>query len=110
MLSIQTQTGPDSFFAILMNKMSIPQMWQNIHLGHLPKTPKCLCRAVTAPFRNVAEPTIVPTNPGQRRICNIKTAKGSSHVVTYNPANRYSVVGTSQGSLVASTWPPPSNK
>jgi hypothetical protein len=110
MLSLTTDTRSDSFFAILMNKMSIPHMWQNIHMGHNPKTPKCLCRASTAPYRNVAEPTVVPTNPGQRRVCNIKTAKTSTHVITYNAANGYSVVGTSHGSLVASTWPPPSNK
>lgn len=93
---------------------------ENIKLPNGPKDVACntaaRCHPI-APYRNVPEPAVTPSNPGQRLDC---IARGALPYANYGtPYNRYSpqrqgtyTVGYNRlaGSRIAETWPPPSNK
>ena len=90
---------------------------QNIKLPNGPKDVACntaaRCHPIPA-YRNVPNPTEYPSNPGQKRICNIQPPRKVSGTALqqYQPGyGTYTVTyNRPSGSKVAGTWPPPSNK
>ncbi len=101
-------------------QINFPHMIQNIKLPDGPKDVACntaaRCHPI-APYRNIPEPAVTPSNPGQRFDCITRSALPYANYGTaYNRYSPYQkttyTVGYNRlpGSRIAETWPPPSNK